>query len=144
MPTDVAEARSAGEPSVVAGVHADTLRAAPPGLSHRISPAGEAVVGIDGELDIATAGAAVSYVRDVIDRHGGPVTVDLTALRFCDACGLSALVSMAAYAQQAGRPFRLASPSLALVKLMRITGLDRKFLAPPDGCRLIGQDAPAC
>jgi hypothetical protein len=28
-----------------------------------------------------------------------------------------------------GCTFRLASPSLALVKIMRITGLDRRFLA---------------
>jgi hypothetical protein len=33
------------------------------------------------------------------------------------------------YAEQMGCTFRLASPSLCLVKIMRITGLARRFLA---------------
>ena len=89
-----------------------------------------AVVDLGGELDIVSAEVAVSYVRDVIDRHRGPVIVDLTALTFCDARGLAALVRIAGYAEQKGCPFRLASPSPSLVKIMRITGLDRRFLTP--------------
>ena len=83
---------------------------------------------LGGELDIASAEVAVSYVRDVIDRYHGPVIVDLAALAFCDARGLAALVRMAGYAEQKGRTFQLTSPSLSLVKIMRITGLDRRFL----------------
>jgi anti-anti-sigma regulatory factor len=54
-------------------------------LSHRVLPTGEAAAGIGGELDFATAEMAVAYVGHVIDRHRGPVIVDLAALRFCDA-----------------------------------------------------------
>jgi anti-anti-sigma factor len=106
----------------------DLDRTAPLKLSHRISPTGEAVVELRGELDIASAEVAVSYVSDITDRHRGPVTVDLTALAFCDAQGLAALTRMAGHAAEQGCPFRLASPSPALVKIMRITGLDRRFL----------------
>jgi anti-sigma B factor antagonist len=98
-------------------------------LSHWISPAGEAVVQLGGELDIVSAEAAVAYVMDVIDRHGGPVTADLSALDFCDARGLAALVRMADYAELTDCPFRLASPKPPLIKIMRITGLDHRFLA---------------
>ena len=84
---------------------------------------------LDGELDIASAERAVSYVRDVIDHRRGPVIVNLAALAFCDACGLAALVRMASYAEQRDRQFRVTSPSPQLVKIMRITGLDRRFLA---------------
>ena len=56
--------------------------------------------------------------------------VDLTALAFCDARGLAALVRMAGYAEQMGCTFRLSSPRRSLVKIMRITGLHRRFLAP--------------
>lgn len=98
-------------------------------LSCRISPAGEAIVDLGGELDIGSAEAAVSYVRDVVNRHHRPVVVDLTALAFCDARGLAALVRMAGYAEQMGCTFQLSSPSRSLVKIMRITGLDRRFLA---------------
>jgi anti-anti-sigma factor len=97
-------------------------------LSHRISRAGEAVVQLCGDLDIVSAEAAVSYVTDVIDCHGGPVTVDLSALAFCDARGLAALVRMAGHAELSGCPFRLASPKPSLITIMRITGLHRRFL----------------
>jgi anti-anti-sigma factor len=97
-------------------------------LSHRILPTGEAVAVIGGELDIATADAAVRYVTQVIDPHHGPVIVDLTALRFCDAGGLSALLRIALHAEQGDHKFTLASPSAWLVKLLRITALDRKLL----------------
>jgi anti-anti-sigma factor len=97
-------------------------------LSYRILPTGEAVVSIGGELDIATADTAVSYLTRVIDRHHGPVTVDLAALRFCDARGLSALLRITRYAEQGDHRFRLASPSPSLVRLLRITALDRRLL----------------
>jgi anti-sigma B factor antagonist len=84
-------------------------------------------VELTGDLDIATAELAVSYVTDVIKRHHGPLTIDLSALDFCDARGLAALVRMAGDAEREDRPFRLASPSPALIKIMRITGLDRRF-----------------
>ena len=103
-------------------------------LSHRVLPTGEAVAAVGGELDFATAEMAVRYVSRVIDSHHGPVIVDLTALGFCDAQGLSALVRMAGYAERADRPFRLVSPSPSVVKIMRITGLDRRFLVPPASC----------
>ncbi len=107
---------------------ADLVRTEPLELSHWISHAGEAVVQLAGELDIASAEVAVSYVTEIIDRHGGPVTADLSALAFCDASGLAALVRMAGYAELAGRPFRLASPKPSLIKIMRITGLHHRFL----------------
>ena len=123
---------TAEEADAMSWAHDDDLPGAVPlELNHRVLPSGGTVVGIAGDLDIATAEIAVRYVRHVIDRHRGPVTVDLAALGFCDAQGLSALVRMAGYAERAGRPFRLASPGPSLVKIMRITGLDRRFLASP-------------
>ena len=118
------------EEAVVAA-QGDLEGTAPIELSHRICATGEAVVALGGELDLLSAEVAVNYVRDVIDRHCGPVTVNLTALAFCDARGLAALVRMAGYAEQQGCSFRLASPSPSLVKIMRITRLDRRFLASP-------------
>jgi anti-anti-sigma factor len=106
----------------------DPQETAPLELSHRICPTGEAVVALDGELDILSAELAVDYVRDVVDRHRGPVTVNLAAVAFCDARGLAALLRMARYAEQNGRPFRLASPSPSLAKIIRITRLDHRFL----------------
>ena len=112
---------------------ADLVGTEPLELSHWISHAGEAVVQLRGELDVVSAEVAVSYVTEIIDRHGGPVTADLSALAFCDARGLAALVRMAGYAELAGHPFRLASPKPSLIKIMRITGLHRRFLTTRGG-----------
>jgi anti-sigma B factor antagonist len=129
-PSQVAAMGKARAAEKVTGTaHGDQQRTVPLELSHRISLAGEAIVDLGGELDIVSAEVAVSYVRDIVDRHHGPVIVDLTALAFCDAQGLSALVRMAGYAEQMGCTFRLTSPSPSLIKIMRITGLDRRFLA---------------
>jgi anti-sigma B factor antagonist len=112
----------------------DVREPAPLELSHRVCASGEVVVDLGGELDIVSADVVVGYARDVIDRSPGPVVVDLTALAFCDARGLGALLRMAGYAEQACCEFRLISPRPSLVKIMRITGLDRRFLASRATC----------
>ena len=88
---------------------------------------GEVTVTLAGELDLASAELAFGYVRDAIDRHHGPVVLDLASLSFCDARGLGALVRMSKYAGQAGRALRLMSPRPQLEKIIRITGLDHEF-----------------
>lgn len=88
MLTCVAEARGVEE--VLVAAQDDSQGTAQLELGHRFGPTGEAIVNLDGELDLASAEAAVCYVKDVIDRHRGPVTVDLAALVFCDARGLAA------------------------------------------------------
>ena len=96
-------------------------------LTCEISADGKAVVTLSGELDIASSGSAFRCVRDVIDRHHVPVIVDLADLTFCDAHGLGTLVRMSNYAGKGGCPLQLASPAPHLLKIMRITGLDRSL-----------------
>jgi len=104
------------------------------GLTHRIYPDGRAVAVICGELDAATADQAFEYVRQVIDRSRGPVRVDLAGLTFCDARGLRTLVGAAVHARKAGRKLSLVGPRPAIIKIMRITGVDANFpeLRQPD------------
>ena len=99
-------------------------------LSCQLSADGHAVIAMRGDLDLATVDRVVGYVTDVIDRHDGPVSADLGGVAFCDACGLGALIRIAAYADQAGRQLEMIRPSRALVKIMRITGVDQLLLAP--------------
>lgn len=101
-------------------------------MSRRTLPTGEEAAEIDGELDIATADAALKFVQEIIDSHHGPVVANLAGIRFCDARGLRALLRMADYAEQAGCSFRVVSPSPMMTRLMRITQLDGKFLALGD------------
>ena len=96
-------------------------------LSCRTGANGYQIVSVTGELDIATAEQAYSYLSEVIDGRQAPVTVDLSGLTFCDASGLGVLARAARYAQQKGRQLMLTSARPSLVKIMRITGLDRAF-----------------
>jgi anti-anti-sigma factor len=106
---------------------ADGAEAAQLKLSCRTGPNGYQIVSVAGELDIATAEQAYSYISEVIDERPAPVTVDLSGLTFCDASGLGALARVARHAREAGRQLVLTSARPSLVKIMRITGLDRVF-----------------
>ena len=96
-------------------------------LSCRTGANGYQIVSVAGELDIATAEQDYSYLSEVIDGRTAPVTVDLSGLTFCDASGLGVLARAARYARQKGRQLALASARPSLLKIMRITGLDRAF-----------------
>ena len=96
-------------------------------LSTRTGANGYQIVSVTGELDIATAELAYSYLSEVIDGRPAPGTVDLSGLTFCDASGLGVLARSARYARQKGRQLALASARPSLLKIMRITGLDRAF-----------------
>jgi anti-sigma B factor antagonist len=107
-------------------------------LSCCVSADGLAVVALGGDLDLATVDRTVRYVSDIIDRHNGPVSADLSGLEFCDACGLGALIRIASHAEQAGRRVEFIKPSRAVARIMRITGVDERLLMPA----LAGAGAP--
>jgi len=96
-------------------------------LSCHPGPNGYQVISVTGELDIATAEQAYAYLSEIIDGRPAPVTVDLSGLTFCDASGLGVLAKTARNARQAGRQLILTSARPSLLKIMRITGLDRVF-----------------
>ena len=96
-------------------------------LSCQIDGDGNQIVSVAGELDIATAEQAYLYISDVIDAWPTPVSVDLSGLTFCDASGLGVLARIARHARQAGRQLKLTAARPSLLKIMRITGLDRAF-----------------
>jgi anti-anti-sigma factor len=99
-------------------------------LSWQVWPDGLATIVMHGDLDLATADLTAQYVTDIIDRHDGPVSADLSGLAFCDACGLGALIRISAYADAAGRRFELTHPSTPVTRIMRLTGVDEWLLRP--------------
>ena len=125
-----AERNGPGAPATARGREATAPGRAEPAqleLSTRTGANGYQIVSVSGELDIATAEQAYSYISEVIDGRPAPVTVDLSGLTFCDASGLGMLARAARYARQKGRQLMLASARPSLLKIMRITGLDRAF-----------------
>ncbi|MGH3245588.1 MAG: STAS domain-containing protein, partial [Trebonia sp.] len=77
--------------------------------------------------DIATADQAYTYLRDVVDSQNGPVMMNLSELSFCDAAGLGVLALVAGHARRSGRSLKLTAARPALLRIMRITGMDESF-----------------
>ena len=127
--SDVAPAPDGGSDTAVITVERTEPTAEPAQLelSCRTGANGYQIVSVTGELDIATAEQAYSYISEIIDGRPAPVTVDLSGLTFCDASGLGVLARAARYARQKGRQLMLASARPSLLKIMRITGLDGAF-----------------
>jgi anti-anti-sigma factor len=96
-------------------------------LAYQVTPDGNATVRMRGELDIATADQAYTYLRDVVDNQNGPVLMNLSELSFCDAAGLGVLARVAAHARRSGQSLRLTAARPALLRIMHITGLDEVF-----------------
>jgi len=113
--------------AVITAERAAELEPAQLELSCRTDADGHQVVTVAGELDVATAERAHAYISGVIDEGPTLVSMDLGGLTFCDASGLGVLAKAARHARQAGCPLRLTSARPSLLKIMRITGLDRSF-----------------
>jgi anti-sigma B factor antagonist len=96
-------------------------------LACQVTPDGVANVRVRGELDIATADQAYTYLRDVVDNQDGPVLMNLSELTFCDAAGLGVLARVAAHARRYGRELKLTAARPALLRIMHITGMDEAF-----------------
>jgi anti-anti-sigma factor len=96
-------------------------------LAYQVTDDGKATIRVRGELDIATADQAYAYLRDVVDNQDGPVTMNLAELTFCDAAGLGVLARVAGHARRTGRSLRLTAARPALLRIMRITGMDEAF-----------------
>jgi anti-sigma B factor antagonist len=114
-------------PLTAAPVNPTELSTAQLALSSQTSADGRHVVSMTGELDIATAQQAYTYISDVINRSRAPVSVDLGGITFCDASGLGVLARAAKHARAKGRQFKLTSARTSLLRIMRITGLDHMF-----------------
>jgi anti-sigma B factor antagonist len=124
---DAAAQDGGSDVAVMTAERADGLGSAQLQLSCRRDADGYQVVSVTGELDIATAEQAYAYISEIIDGRPAPVSVDLSGLTFCDASGLGVLARIARHARQAGRQLRLTSVRPSVMKIMRITGLDRTF-----------------
>ena len=85
------------------------------------------ILRVHGELDLATADRQYRRGRAAIGRHARLLLLDLTGLSFCDASGLSAFVRIADEAETAGCRYGLIAPRPLVVKMLRITGLDKQL-----------------
>ncbi|WP_242894513.1 STAS domain-containing protein [Actinomadura litoris] len=89
-----------------------------------------AFVAVAGELDIATGVTFRVALARLIRSKGPHVVVDASALTFCDARGVAAIVAAGDLAERHGGSLALTRVRPQVAKVLRITGVHRRFVRP--------------
>jgi anti-sigma B factor antagonist len=85
------------------------------------------VVHVAGEVDVYTSPSLKSALTDAMSDKCRVVIADLGKVPFIDSSGLGVLVGALRRVRESGGEMRLVSNHEAVVKILRITGLDRVF-----------------
>ena len=88
---------------------------------------GGVVVGVVGELDLATAPQLRDSLVALSEEGQTQVVLDLTRLSFIDSTGLSVLVMALNRARADGGSVLLRNPSQSVLRILEITGLVSVF-----------------
>jgi anti-sigma B factor antagonist len=87
----------------------------------------QAVVTARGELDVATSPALRDCLLGLIGDGTRELIVDLTEVDFVDSTALGVLVGVFKRLRENGGTFALVCPHERLLKVFRVTALDRVF-----------------
>jgi len=88
---------------------------------------GSVVFRLHGELDMATAPLLARSLSTTLDTGPSSVALDLSELTFVDSTGLNAFVTASRRADRIGCSFTLRSPRRAVLRTLRLTGLDGRI-----------------
>src|SRR5215475_4941292 len=93
--------------------------------------AGYLVLEVAGEIDVYTAPQLRERLISLVDGGARQVVVDLGRVEFLDSTGLGVLVGALKRLRGAGGELFLVCGQERLLKIFRITGLDRVFTLYP-------------
>jgi len=85
------------------------------------------VVGVSGEIDIASAPKLREELLGVMRRHEARLTLDLGGVTFMDCAGINALLAARRRARLEGGWLRVPRASRRARKVLMLTGLHREF-----------------
>ena len=85
------------------------------------------VLEVGGEVDVYTAPTLREKIVSLVDGGARVMIVDLTHVEFLDSTGLGVLVGGMKRLRGIGGDFALVCDQEKLLKIFRITGLDRVF-----------------
>jgi anti-sigma B factor antagonist len=88
---------------------------------------GHSVVSADGELDVSTAPKLRQAVTTALDEGSGTLIVDLSAVTFMDSTTLGVLIGAHNRIRESGGTLGLVCPDDKILRVLRITGLDKVF-----------------
>jgi anti-sigma B factor antagonist len=102
-------------------LHVDVLSTAP------------LVVGVSGEIDIASAPKLREELLGALGRHGARLALDLGGVTFMDCAGINVLLAVRRHARLEGGWVRVSRASRRARDIIMLTGLHREFaLADPE------------
>ena len=99
---------------------------------------GRRTLAVSGEIDIATAPGLRHELETLIAEAHSPAVLDLSAVTFIDASGLSELVAAQRKVAHTDVEIVLVDPSAPCRRILEVTGLDRAFEIEIMPNRLIG------
>jgi anti-sigma B factor antagonist len=85
------------------------------------------VVTIAGDLDVSTAAEFRRSMHHVIDEGAGSLVVDLTGVWLLDSTALGVMVGVHKRLLGLGGKLEIVCPRDGLLRIFRLTGLDRVF-----------------
>ncbi len=91
------------------------------------SVADRTVLEVGGEIDVYTAPALRTKIISLVDDGTKVLIVDLTHVEFLDSTGLGVLVGALKRLRGVGGELAIVCDQERLLKIFRITGLDRVF-----------------
>jgi anti-anti-sigma factor len=93
----------------------------------------DVTVAVQGELDLASTPEFEARMTEILDPNiAKTLVLDLSALEFMDSTGLRVLWAVRQRAQDAACRLVLRSPSDAVMRLLRLTGMHRVFQIETD------------
>jgi anti-sigma B factor antagonist len=100
------------------------------GLTEQVRD-GATVVGVVGEVDVATAPTLRDRLDTVVTTGDGAVVVDLAGVTFIDSTGLGVLIGARKRCADEGRQLRIVVGEPRILKVFEITGLTELFSIHP-------------
>jgi anti-anti-sigma factor len=85
------------------------------------------VVGVSGEIDIASAPRLRDELLSALRRHGARLALDLGGVTFMDCAGVNVLLAARRHALLEGGWVRVVRASRRARNILMITGLHREF-----------------
>lgn len=83
------------------------------------------VLRVSGDLDLETTPRLLAGAEPHLAPATGGLVIDLSALKFIDSSGLSAMIKINQRMAAAGRPLSIVPPAPQVAKAFEITGLDQ-------------------
>lgn len=98
----------------------------PSAMTLRVTATAEAtVVTVGGEIDLPVLDRLRMRLGDELDLAPRALVLDLTAVAFCGAGGITELLVAASEAHVSGVPFAIAARSRAVLRPIRVLGLEQ-------------------